>query len=462
MPDARRWQNLWVRLAVALAFADASIVVLALPQLLDRLHTSIGHVVWVIVAYNLALIAGSLAIVPVARHVQSRRALVAGLVLFGLASVGCGAADSLTALIPLRCVQGVGGALVLCASLPLFAGAARSGDSPLYGWSAAAAIGAAVGPAAGGVLTQIFSWRSIFFAQAPVAALAAVAVLAVRAAPVEVQERPLPSSPRLPAVGPLVANLALTLLSAGLIGALFLVVIEMINGWLVTPLGAAAIVTTIPVCTALAERAVRGIPPLALGAAGSVLLALGLFALSRLDHRELGWVVVALALCGTGLGLGFPGLTAAALRSGGSATARAARTVAARDAGLVLGLLVLAPVFVGQLNAAPGVATREAAGVVILAPLPLATKEALAPELQQAAASAPQSRPPDLSPVFHKAAATASPADRVHLAALHRQLDAIIQGAVTRAFRRPLEYGALFALAVLPLLGLALLLRARD
>src|SRR5438309_431923 len=186
MPEPRLWQNLWVRLSVALAFADATIVVLALPQLVDRLHTSIGHVVWVIVAYNLALIAGCLAIVPVARRVQSRAALVAGLVVFGLASIGCGAADSLAALIPLRCVQGLGGALVLCASLPLFAGAAREGDSPLYGWSAAAAIGAAVGPAAGGILTQLFDWRSIFLFQAPVAAFAAIAVLAARGRPQDV------------------------------------------------------------------------------------------------------------------------------------------------------------------------------------------------------------------------------------------------------------------------------------
>src|SRR5205807_2607889 len=139
MLSGRLWQNLWVRLAVALAFADASIVVLALPQIVDHLHTSISHVVWVIVAYNLALIAGSGAILPFARRLESRWALVAGLALFGLASLGCGAADRLSVLVPLRAVQGIGGALVLCASLPLFAGAARPGDSPLYGWSAAAA-----------------------------------------------------------------------------------------------------------------------------------------------------------------------------------------------------------------------------------------------------------------------------------------------------------------------------------
>src|SRR6202035_219537 len=120
------------------------------------------------------------AILPVADRLSWRPVLVGGLVLFAAASLGCGAASRLSALIPLRCAQGIGGALVLCASLPLFWDAARPGDSPLYGWSAAAAVGAAGGRAAGGVLTQLFDWRSIFLAQAPVAVIAAIAVLAAR------------------------------------------------------------------------------------------------------------------------------------------------------------------------------------------------------------------------------------------------------------------------------------------
>jgi predicted MFS family arabinose efflux permease len=449
--SSRQWQNLWVRLAVALAFADASIVVLALPQIVDHLHTSISHVVWVIVAYNLALIVTSAVVLPLAKRFASPRALLAGLALFGLASVGCAVANSLSVLIPLRCAQGVGGGLVLCASLPLFAGAARPGDSPLYGWSAAAAIGAAVGPAAGGLLTQLFDWRSIFVAQAPVAALAAAAVVAARAKP----QSELASEHEAPqmALGPLAANAALTLLSAGLIGALFLVVIELINAWLISPIGAAAIVTTIPLATALAERLVRGRSPLLLGSVGAVLVAGGLLCLGLASYRELGLVIFALALCGTGLGLGFPGLTAAALRSSGTAAARAAKTVAARDLGLVLGLLVLVPVFVDQLNASTAGATSEAAGTVIIAPLPNTLKFQLAPGLQAAAANAPQSRPPDIAPVFQRVRTQAPPSAQASLTVLQRQLQSIINNAATHAFRRPLLYGAIFALAVLPLLA---------
>ncbi len=296
MRNARLVQNLSVRLAVALAFADASIVVLALPQLLDRLHTSIDHVVWVIVAYNVALIAACAVMLVLGRRVQVNRLLVAGLALFGLASIGCGLADSLASLIPLRVLQGLGGALVLCASLPMFAAAARPGDSPLYGWSAAAAIGAAVGPAAGGVLTQLFSWRSIFLAQAPVAAVAVAAVLVAgsHASAEPLRARDSAAEPAVPPRERLTANAALTLLAAGLIGALFLVVIEMINGWLLSPIGAAAVVLTIPLATAVAERAVRGFPAEALGAAGALLVAGGLVLLSELTHKQLGLVVLAL------------------------------------------------------------------------------------------------------------------------------------------------------------------------
>jgi MFS family permease len=444
---------MWVRLAVALAFADASIVVLALPQIVIRLHTTIAASVWVIVAYNLALIAGSVAIIVLGRRPASRRALVAGLVVFGLASLGCGAAGSLAVLIPLRCLQGLGGALVLSASLPLFTGATRPGESPLYAWSAAAALGAAVGPAIGGVLTQLFDWRAIFFAQAPVAAVAAIAVLRSTPAP----DAPAEAEPkRRFTLDPITANTALAFLSAGLIGALFLVVVELINGWLVSPIGAAAVVTTLPVATAICQRAAPGRSPFVLGAAGAVLLAAGLLVLAGLSHRAIAPVVGALALSGAGLGLGFHGLTAAALAGPGSATARAARTIAARDAGLVLGLLVLTPVFVHELNAAPARATDKAAGVVIIAPLPTSMKFDLASRLQSVVANTPDSEVPDIKPVFASVAAQATPADRVHLAALEVQLHAIIERSVTHAFKRPYTYAALFSFLVLPLLGLRL------
>ena len=450
--SARLWQNVTVRLAVALAFADASIVVLALPEVVTRLHTSISHVTWVITAYNLALIVTAVAVIPVARRLDATRALIAGLALFGLASIGCGLANSMSALVPFRCLQGVGGGLLLCASLPMLASTARPGDSPFSAWSAAAAIGIAVGPAAGGILTQVFDWRAIFLAQAPVAALGVILVLVVRPRPVaslrdEVDSGGTP-------LDPVTANAGLALLSAGLICALFLVVIMLINVWQLSPIAAATVISAIPVATAIAERYVRGNSPIALGAVGSALVAAGLVGLSLATHLELGLVIITLALVGTGLGLAFPGLTTAALRRGGPPAARAAKTVAARDAGIVLGLLVLTPIFVNQLNKAPNQALPAATRAVLTAPIPADLKLSLAPGLTAAYKNAPQSELPDFGPTFARASAHATPVQRAALRDLHNQLDSIVQRAATSAFRLPLRCGAIFAILVPLLLGL--------
>jgi MFS family permease len=457
--SARLWQNVTVRLAVALAFADASIVVLALPEIVTRLHTSISHVTWVITAYNLALIVTAAAVIPFARRLDSKRALIAGLALFGLASIGCGLANSMSALVPLRCLQGVGGGLLLCASLPMLAGTARPGDSPLNGWSAAAAIGIAVGPAAGGILTQIFDWRAIFLAQAPVAALGVILVVVVHPRPVN--DLPDEAGPRATALDPVTANAALTLLSAGLICALFLVVIMLINAWLLSPIAAALVVTTIPLATAIAERRVRGSSPIALGAVGAALVALGLIGVSFVTHREVALVIIALVLVGTGLGLAFPGLTTAALRTGGPAAGRAAKTVVARDAGIVLGLLILTPVFVNQLNTAPNQALPTATEAVLTAPIPSGLKLSLAPGLEAAYKNSSQSELPNFGPTFARVSAHATPAERAGLRDLQNQLNSIVQRAATSAFKVPFRWGAVFAILVLGLLSVGLVRRRR-
>ncbi len=448
----RQWQNVSVRLAVALAFADASIVVLALPQIVARLHTSISDVTWVIMAYNLGLMVSAVAAIPFARRLASPRALVAGLAIFGVASIGCGLSGSMPLLVALRGVQGVGGGLLLCASLPVFASMSKVDGSSPHGWAAAAAVGMAIGPAAGGILTQIFDWRAIFLSQAPVAGLAAILVLVVSPRSETEPDRP-PDRGR-QVLDPLTANAGLTLLSAGLISALFLVVLLLIDVWQLAPIAAAAIATTIPLATAVADRIARDRSPLLCAAIGAGLVACGLLGLSFTGYHALGWVIIALALVGTGLGLSFPGLTTAALATRRPAAARAAITVTARDAGIVLGLLVLTPLLVSQLNRAPNRAIPAATSAVLTAPLPGNLKLSLAPGLIADYKESPQSELPDFSATFARADAHATRSDRVQLAALHRRLDSIVATAAANAFKLPLRVGAIFALIVLALLGL--------
>lgn len=453
MSGSRAWQNVTVRLAVALAFADASIVVLALPEIVVRLHTSISQVTWVIMAYNLSLIVSAAAVVPFARRLASTATLVAGLALFGLASLGCGLSDSMSALVPLRCVQGLGGGLLLCASLPLLTGGARS-DAALRTWATAGAIGMAVGPAAGGILTQVFDWRAIFLAQAPVAALAVVLILVLRVRPEPAVDQADVRSSELTVA---TANASLTMLSAGLISALFLVVLVLIDVWRLAPIGAAAVMTSIPLVAALAERAARGRSPLALAALGATLVAFGLFGASLATHREVGWITVTLATVGAGLGLALPSLTTVALGGAGPTAARAAKTVAARDGGIVLGLLILTPVFVHQLDQAPPQALSAATIAVLATPIPPSLDASLVPGLLADYRNTPQGELPDLSPTFARASRHATHPGRVALASLHRQLNSIVERAVTSAFKIPLRYGAIFTLIVLPLVGLCLI-----
>jgi hypothetical protein len=134
-------------------------------------------------------------------------------------------------------------------------------------------------------------------------------------------------------------------------------------------------------------------------------------------------VVVALGWCGTGLGVAFPAFTLYALRSSGEPAARAARTVAARDAGIVLGLLILTPVFVHELNAASNRAVSQVAAAVFTAQIPDDLKAQLAAGLLAANANAPQSRLPDIRPAFARVEAQASAPTRAKLVGLRAYLD---------------------------------------
>ena len=93
------------------------------------------------------------------------------------ASIACALANGLGFLIAARVVQGTGAALLLAGSLPVLGALAGSVGAGARLWILAGTFGLALGPALGGVLTQAFSWRAIFAAQAPVAALGLLALL---------------------------------------------------------------------------------------------------------------------------------------------------------------------------------------------------------------------------------------------------------------------------------------------
>jgi hypothetical protein len=314
-------------------------------------------------------------------------------------------------------------------------------------------------------LTQLFDWRAIFIAQAPVAAVAAAAVWWIAHTEREHPEfaDPVPADARTAATamagslsGAIRANLALALLSAGLIGALFLSTLLLINVWGLSPIAAAGVLLALPALTAVTGPLAGGLNPTIAAAGGAVAVAVGVAVLALPSDRAVGVCVIALALSGVGLGVAFAALTEEALSTGPTMLARVANTIAARDLGLVIGLLALTPMFVGQIGDVQSKAEGPLTQKVLASGMPLGVDLQLAVRLKRAAKDAPQSKLPDLEPSF-RALERRNPAQAARLEQLEPQAETIVRSAATKAFHSSLlgaaGFAALAAIVVLlPLL----------
>jgi EmrB/QacA subfamily drug resistance transporter len=161
-------------LASSLAFIDGSVTNVALPAIGKDLGATPAELQWTINAYLLPLSALLLFGGAAGDHFGRRKLLIGGIALFTLASVLCAIASDLTLLLGARALQGVGAAILLPNSLATlghaFTGEARG--KAIGTWAAAGAIAGAVGPPLGGWLVDAIGWRSIFFVNVPVAAVA--------------------------------------------------------------------------------------------------------------------------------------------------------------------------------------------------------------------------------------------------------------------------------------------------
>jgi predicted MFS family arabinose efflux permease len=363
-----------IALAVAagLALADGSIVTLALPEILRDLNTSVEGVAAVIGLYTLVIAVAVLPFERLAARGSVRAVGASGFALMALASVGCAVASGLPLLLVSRGVQALGGAAGLATAFELLGGARGRGRA-LWLW--AAIFGTAAGPAIGGALTQAFSWRAIFVFQVPLAAVGAIAVLA--------STTPVPGGVAEPEQPALVRRVewrpaaALGLVSASLSAVLFLLVLLLVAGWNVSPLGAAAAVTVIPLA-ALAGARIRGDPQIR-AIAGCVLVGGGVLALAWLPTASLWWTVVPQLLAGVGMGLS---LTAIGGQLLPERTPRdAARLLTIRYAGIAAILAIAAPVAANQLDSATLTAREQGVALVLDASLPPLDKIRLAPAL---------------------------------------------------------------------------------
>ena len=155
---------------------DVTIVNVALPRLATQLDASVAALQWVVDAYTLTFAVLLLSAGVLADRLGARAVYVAGFVLFALASAACGVAADATVLIAARAVQGIAAALLVPSSLTLLNRATQH-DPALRAravglWTAAGGVSIAAGPVVGALLLEAFDWRSIFFVNVPLCALA--------------------------------------------------------------------------------------------------------------------------------------------------------------------------------------------------------------------------------------------------------------------------------------------------
>ncbi len=158
---------------------DITIVNVALPTLVRELHASNSQLQWVVDAYNLLFAALLLAAGSLSDRLGRKGFLLAGLVVFGAASIAGGLTTSAGQLIAARGFMGFGAAMIFPATLSLISNVftERAERAKAIGlWGATAGIAIALGPIVGGWLLEQFSWTSIFFAMAPVAVAGAALV----------------------------------------------------------------------------------------------------------------------------------------------------------------------------------------------------------------------------------------------------------------------------------------------
>ncbi len=432
-------------LAVGLVLADSSIVVLALPDIYRDLDTSIAGVTWVLISFNLVMALAAVPAALLARRVGPGRAAAVGLAVFAGAGVACGIADELSTLILARCVQALGGAAAVTAALELLPASVGSERRATAIWASAGATGAALGPAVGGLLTELVSWQSIFLIQVPVALAAAVPILAV--ARHEAATGILQTELRRTGRPHLAANIALAMVSAAIAAALFLLVLLLIEGWRLTPIGAAIVVTAMPLAAILGSRLGPLVPSArARAAAGAILVSGGLAALALLPQAEVALTLPPQILVGIGLSLVLSALTETALGGRAPQAIHGGWTISARHAGVVIGLLALTPVFTADIAQQRDDAIDAGTAVILDSRVNPLIKIELAQRIDDRL-EGETGKVPTIGPAFEPL--PSDPGDRADVEQLRSELQEQLNRGATHAFSPSFGLAALLGLLAL-------------
>ncbi|WPC39939.1 DHA2 family efflux MFS transporter permease subunit [Clostridium sp. JS66] len=153
-----------------MALLDTTVVNITLPKMAEYFNTTMDHISWVVNAYNLATAVILVTVSRLADQFGRKKLFIVGVFLFTISSLLCGISNSLQALILFRTIQGLAAAFVVTISAPLsleiFPPQKRRSIMAL--WGAFSGLAAASGPSIGGIVTQFFNWRYIFFINVPI------------------------------------------------------------------------------------------------------------------------------------------------------------------------------------------------------------------------------------------------------------------------------------------------------
>jgi EmrB/QacA subfamily drug resistance transporter len=188
---ARRWKTLGVlSLSLVIIGLDNTILNVALPTLQDEFNASPSKLQWMVDSYLLVFAGLLLVFGTLGDRFGRKLALQAGVSIFGLASLGALVADSADQVIVVRAAMGIGAALIMPATLSIIANVFTGEErgKAIAIWAALAAVGIGLGPLAGGLLLEWFSWPSVFLVNVPFAV--AALVLGIRYVPESRDPRP--------------------------------------------------------------------------------------------------------------------------------------------------------------------------------------------------------------------------------------------------------------------------------
>jgi EmrB/QacA subfamily drug resistance transporter len=233
---ARRWWTLAVLcLALLVIGLDNTILNVALPTLVRDLHASQTQLQWIVDAYTIVYASLLLTTGSLGDKFGRKRALTVGLLMFGVGSLASAFSGSADMLIAARGLAGVGGCIIMPATLSILTNVFPSEErgKAIGIWAGVSGLGIVVGPTVGGYLLGHFWWGSVFLVNVPVMLVALVAGWFL------VPDSRDPSSPRLDPFG--------TVLSAvGLVALLYGVIESPAKGWgntsVIAAFGAGAVI----------------------------------------------------------------------------------------------------------------------------------------------------------------------------------------------------------------------------